>query len=236
MNNHKPQVSVVIAVRNRGDYLREALTSLINQTISDWECIIVDDHSTEDINAAVSSVNDARFRLVTNTGKGGISNSRNLGNSLARAPWIAVADSDDINLPRRLEVSLDYSNKNPELDVVYSTMYSFITGNAVLKNWNHARPYDRDTLYEHTIIPHPTAMYRTSVVIPIGYNESLSSAVDYDLWLSLADKHARFGFIEEPLVLYRRHEDQVRGTNEGKKKQDSNADLARANHAPYRYL
>ncbi len=121
-SNHPPDLCCYFG-KNRGEYLRQALVSLQLQTISDFECIIVDDYSSEDLRGVIDALQDARFIYVKNTGKPGISSARNIGNSLARAEWIAAADSDDIYLPRRLELTLEAINNNPEVDVVHANMY-----------------------------------------------------------------------------------------------------------------
>jgi glycosyltransferase involved in cell wall biosynthesis len=225
-----PLVSVVIAVRNRADLLQEALHSVCNQTISNWECIIVDDNSTEDIATIITGFNDPRFIYKTNTHTPGVSGARNTGNQAARAPWIAVADSDDINLPRRLELSLRYAHEHPGLSILYSNLYNFIDGTLDITLWRHGAAYDRDILYERNFIGHNTVMYRKELALENPYNENLESAEDYDLWLRLADKHIDFGFIAEPLALYRRHADQFNGQKEGREKILANARLVRESH------
>jgi len=228
-----PRVSVVIATKNRSTYLRQALQSLINQTTQDLEVIIVDDHSNEAIAEVVAEFADSRLIYIQNTGTGGISASRNLGNAAASAPWIAVLDSDDLAFPRRLERSLQVVEADSNIDIVYSHAYQFHDGSYDFSIWKRTVPYDPILLYQKNFIVHSTAMYRRDLVLSIGYDESLPSAVDYDLWLSLADRGARFSFIEETLVAYRYHENQIVNTPEDQVRQDSQAQKVREKHKTY---
>ncbi len=123
-----PEVSVVIAVKNRSQYLFEALRSLKSQIFKNWECIIVDDYSDENIEDVVNKMEDVRFQYFRNPGSGGISSARNYGNSKAKSNWIAVADSDDINMPRRLLVSMEHIKNNPDADMIYGGVCSFEDG------------------------------------------------------------------------------------------------------------
>ncbi len=230
----KPKISVVIAVRNRSHFLKETLHSLKNQTIEEWEAIVADDYSTEDIKAIVEEVNDERIHYVRNEGTPGPSAARNVGNALAQASLIAVADSDDIILPRRLEVSLKYFDEHPETDVFYSRMYNFPDGTYAFRNHSSFIPYNRDELYERDFIPHVTVVYKKDLISEFPYDETLLAAIDYEMLLKFADRNKVFGWVEEPLTLYRRHADQISTDAERKVLQKANAARIKIEHAPYR--
>lgn len=232
--SQQPAISVVIAVRDRAELLREALISIQNQTLSDWECIVVDDYSHDDLQVIVSSFNEPRFRYHRNPGKAGVSAARNYGNRQAKADWIAVADSDDINLPNRLEATLHYLSTHPDTDVIYGTIYAFKTGESSLEPWGRTQSYNRELLYSLNFIPHNSVTYRRALVNAIGYDEELEGAEDYDLWLSLADRHARFAFIAETMVLYRRHADQFSTDPVRKSRMYDNSYKVMAAHARFK--
>jgi glycosyltransferase involved in cell wall biosynthesis len=210
--------SFVIAVKNRVDLLKESLVSIARQTVEEWECIVVDDYSDEDIEAVVSSMGDPRFRYFRNSGRAGVASARNFGNRQARADWIAVADSDDINLPRRLEVSQECLRKNPSAQIIYGSICTFTSDTFELGPWGDPTPYDRAALYGQNYIPHNAAVYSKKLVLEVPYNEDLESAEDYDLWLSFSDRHVCFAFVPELLVLYRRHAEQFSTDPERKRR------------------
>ncbi len=229
-----PKITFVIPVFNRSEYLKETLISLCTQTIEDWACIVVDDYSTEDIRSIVESFNDSRISYVRNCSAKGVSGARNFGNTLVTTDWIALADSDDINLPRRVEVSQKYISDFPEADVFYSALYSIDDGTYQVRNWRHGSAYDREKLYKKNFIANNTALYRKESIEKIGgYDETLVSAEDYDVWLKFADIHATFIFIDEPLVLYRRHKGQFASEIDGQNEMRKNADFVRDRHAKF---
>lgn len=230
-----PEISVVITCYNRADYLRETLSGLLQQTLENWEAIIVDDKSTEDLEAVVKSFDDPRFHFYLNEGAKGPSGARNFGNSKARADIIAVADSDDIFLPHRLQITVDSFSEFPDTDVFYGTIYSFPDGSYDFKHYRHFAPYDRDMLYDRDFVPHVTVAYRRTLILEYPYDDSLSSAIDYDMLLNFADREKVFRWTTEPLMLYRRHSDQISTDESRKLKQRENAVLVRGRHAPYRH-
>src|SRR3990167_5534488 len=120
-----PKVSFITGVKNRSKELREMIQSLINQDITDWEAIIVDDHSDEPIKEVVESFKDSRlhyFRLPENMT--GISNARNFAITKAQSEILLTADGDDINEPNRAHITYDLMTKN-NYDVFYSNMYDY---------------------------------------------------------------------------------------------------------------
>jgi glycosyltransferase involved in cell wall biosynthesis len=206
---NKPLLSFVITVRDRSAFLYEALASIKIQTLEYWECIIVDDYSSEDIRAVVSSMEDERFKYFRNPGTPGISAARNFGNRQALAEWIAVADSDDINVPRRMEATLDAVWANPGCEIVYAPMYFVANGTHDViyeKCWG---PPKREDIYLRNPIAHGSAAYLRSAAYACPYNETLVSAVDYDLWLSFADEGKKFVYFDEPVAIYRIHAGQI---------------------------
>ncbi len=228
-----PQISVVVTCYNRAHYLQETLACLQRQTFQDWEAIIVDDHSEEDLEAVVKSFEEPRFRYMKNEGERGPSVARNVGNRAALAPIIAVADSDDIILPRRLQVTMDHFAQYPGTQLFYGNIYTFQDGEYDFKFYRHFAPYDRATLYERDFVPHVTVAYRKEDILALPYNEELKSAIDYDMLLSFADRNMVFGYTTEPLVLYRRHADQISTDPARKEQQLANAVKIREAHAQY---
>lgn len=200
-----PKVSVVVPTYNRANYLREAIDSILAQTLSDWELILIDDGSTDDTAALVASYQDNRIRYY-NFGHNGISYSRNIGNLLSRGEIIVVADSDDINLPNRLEIT---RNKIMEsgADIFYSAMFHFSEDGQ--REMIHSHPFSKERLQQGNFIYHPTVAYRREVTMQCPYDEGLEMVEDYHLYLQAAEKGLKFYQLEEPLVMHRLHKEQV---------------------------
>src|SRR5207342_704644 len=112
----QPAVSVVVTAHNDSRFLGSALTSLIEQDFGDFECIVIDDGSTDltiDVASAFSAA-DTRFRLVQHEGDAGLPAARNTGLSYARAPWVTFLDADDFLWPSALSRRLEAVSDDPE--------------------------------------------------------------------------------------------------------------------------
>ena len=200
-----PKVSVVMPTYNRAHYLREALDSILAQTLHDWELIIIDDGSTDNTKELVESYKDSRIKYY-NFGHNGISYSRNIGNLLSRGEIIAVSDSDDVNLPDRLEVTCKEMEKG-NADIIYSSMFHFYdTGE---KELIPSHPFSHERLREGNFIYHPTVAYRRDAAMRCPYNEELEMVEDYHMYLQAAEKGLKFYQLKEPLVMHRLHKEQV---------------------------
>jgi|GEM_PF-1109319 glycosyltransferase involved in cell wall biosynthesis/polysaccharide pyruvyl transferase WcaK-like protein len=200
-----PKVSIVMPTYNRANYLKEAIDSILTQTIQDWELIIIDGGSTDNTRGLVESYREKRIKYY-NFGNNGISYSRNIGNLLSRGEIIAVADSDDVNLPHRLEVACKEMEKS-KADIVYSSMLHFDdTGK---KEVIPSHPFSYERLKEGNFIYHPTMAYRRDVAMACPYNEDLEMVEDYHLYLQAAEKGYKFHQVEEPLVMHRLHGEQI---------------------------
>ena len=103
-----PLISVVIPCYNAEPYIREAVSSILAQSFSDFELIIVDDRSTDESSALVRQLYDSRIRLLENQVRLGISLTRNRGLVEARGKYIAVLDADDISHPLRIEKQVGF--------------------------------------------------------------------------------------------------------------------------------
>ena len=123
MNKIYPLISVVIPAYNAGQFLDETLESVLSQTYENWECIIVNDGSTDNTESIVKKwcEKDSRFRL-TNKENGGLSSARNWGIKESKAEYIAFLDADDILTPDSLEIRINTLLKE-NVDLVYSNAY-----------------------------------------------------------------------------------------------------------------
>src|SRR5262245_31351165 len=108
-----PRVSVVMATYNPGALVEETLRSLLRQTLTDFERLIVDDASTDDTVARICQFQDRRIRLIRNARNVGVANARNIGLDAARGDYLAPCDHDDLSLPERLEQQVRFLDAHP---------------------------------------------------------------------------------------------------------------------------
>lgn len=210
-----PKISVVIPCRDRQKIIAETLTSVINQTVEDWELVVVDDHSNsqDQTESIIKSFNDSRikyYKLPDENGMG-VAAARNFGNIMATSPYIAVADSDDINYPKRLAALLE-AFENQEADVVYSDLDVFVedTGEIKKRPENVApRQFDPNYFKKIDYIPNPTVGYRRKLALDYPYNSFFRMAEDYDMLSRLYINGYKFFYIDEPLVRYRLHSESL---------------------------
>ena len=122
-----PWVSVLMPVYNTAPYLREAMDSMLSQTFTDFELIVLDDCSPDNAEEILATYSDSRIVRYKGEKNVGLSNVLNTGIDMARGKYIARMDSDDISMPNRLRVQVDYMEQHPEIDLVSVGMRLFGT-------------------------------------------------------------------------------------------------------------
>lgn len=113
-----PLVTVILPIYNAGPYLRQAVLSIVRQTFTDWELLVIDDASTDDAIESIVDITDARICRIRNPANLGLAATLNIGIELARGEFIARMDQDDIAYPERLERQLAMLRADPQLDLV----------------------------------------------------------------------------------------------------------------------
>lgn len=207
-----PRVTVLLAVRNGGAFLGEAVESVLAQTYENFELLLVDDASTDDAMASLPA--DPRIRVFRNERNVGQIPSLNRGLAEARGEYIARLDHDDVCLPRRLELQMGLLDAQPQVALV-SSWVDIVETNGRL--WTHVRT-DLDSFEEFAalvvtarlVLVHPSLMFRRSVIREVGgFDERLGAAEDQELYrrLVLAGQEARV--VPQTLLRYRRHEEQM---------------------------
>lgn len=205
-----PKVSVLMPVYNTEEsYLREAIESILNQTFSDFEFIILNDGSTNNAQDIILSYKDTRINYVINEKNLGLIKTLNKGLDLAKGEYIARMDSDDISLPERFQKQVDFMDKNQNVHVV-GTWYEWFPKCKVQKPAVTDKAIKECLLASSNSIAHPTVMLRKSVIDSLNarYDENYAYVEDYSLWLSLIDK-VDFANIDEILLKYRIHPNSV---------------------------
>jgi glycosyltransferase involved in cell wall biosynthesis/radical SAM superfamily enzyme YgiQ (UPF0313 family)/polysaccharide pyruvyl transferase WcaK-like protein len=200
-----PFLSIVMPTFNRAGYLKEAIESILVQTFSDWELILIDDGSVDETRSLVESYHDERIRYY-NFGHNGISYARNIGSLLSRGDIIVISDSDDLNVPHRLECIVKELGQG-QADILYSSMIHFKDKGE--ESLIKTKQFSYEMLTRGNYIFHPTVAYRREVALDCPYNEDLEMVEDYDFYLRAAHKGYRFKHIEEPLVRHRIHGGQI---------------------------
>ncbi|MEQ1509612.1 MAG: glycosyltransferase family A protein [Sphingopyxis sp.] len=204
-----PRASIIVPAYNVAPYIGEALGSVAAQTIVDFEAIIIDDGSPDDIGAACAPwLNDPRFRLIR-TQNCGLAAARNRGISEARSSLIALLDGDDRYQPEYLSKMLERINADDQPDFVTCDAVSF--GNVAHDGEIFSSRYPQDEpitlarFLSREVNIFGLSMVRKSAIDSIGgYDEELRSAEDLDFWLRLLLTGAKGGLVRQSLVDYRR--------------------------------
>ena len=210
MTKKKPKVSVLTPIYNTNpDHLRECIESILNQTFSDFEFIILNDSPDNlEIEKIVLSYKDKRIKYLKNEKKIGITKSRKKLLDCSCGEYIAIFDHDDISLPMRLETEVNYLDKHPNIGVVSCNTQWFPANNQT----NH--PVDnlaiKITLTHSNVVAHTAMMIRRSVLdySNIRYEEEYSPAEDYMLCIRLME-YTMFHNIPDVLLKYRFTDDNT---------------------------
>lgn len=200
------KVSVLMAVyKTNPAYLKQAVESILKQTFTDFEFVIVDDGSNDSELKKILTdygCKDSRVKVFYNKQNLGISATRNKLIALASGEYLAVMDHDDISMPERLEKEVSFLDQNPEIGVVGS-WYQKFPQKKIKKRYCQNHQIEKDLMFNCAIL-HTSAMIRKSVLVQnkIGYEEAFSPAEDYALWCRLIGK-TQFANIPEILLKYR---------------------------------
>lgn len=210
-NVRAARVTVFVPVFNADKFLAEAIESILNQTFTDFELLVVDDGSTDKSIEILESFRDRRIRISRNDRNRGRAYTRNRGIELARGEYLSVLDADDLCEPDRLERQVKCLDAHPDVAAVGSSA-TYVDENDnvayVCKVPTSSEEIHRQ-IFQSNCFVHSSVTFRRQVLIDIGgYNPELQQAEDYELFLRLTARH-RLANIEKPLVRYRVHPDQV---------------------------
>jgi glycosyltransferase involved in cell wall biosynthesis len=205
-----PLVSVIIPTYNRGWIVRDAIDSVLGQTYADFELIVVDDGSSDRTPQILDAYGD-RLRVICQANQG-VSAARNRGIGDSSGPLIALLDSDDIWLPKKLAVQVDFFKRNPAALICQTEEIWIRNGLRVNPGKRHRKPsgmiFERSL--ELCLVSPSAVMVQRELFEKVGqFDESLPACEDYDLWLRVG---CRFPvhLIDKPLTIKRGgHEDQL---------------------------
>lgn len=201
-----PLVTVLIPVYNRPDVIN-TIYSIINQTYSNIEILIIDNASTDNTVDMIKQIEDKRIRLLINEENRGQTYSLNRGLNEAKGKYIARIDSDDIALPKRIDRQVKFLEQHNDY-VLVGSWVRFISDDNRVGMVVKMPTTDAGLRLMHTVscgMYHPSAMYRTDIIRDnkIKYDDKIKMAEDYDLWVKLM-KYGKACNLPEPLVYYRR--------------------------------
>ncbi len=205
------ELSVVMPVYNAARYLKESIESILSQTFTQFEFIIINDGSTDDTERVILGYNDDRISYSKIPENKGVVFCLNHGMSIAKGSYIARMDADDIAHPQRLFLQHSFLEKNMPVQVVGSFTRLFSeSGPGKIRKYPTQNAAIKCMALKETPFAHPSVMFRNSLVKngDYYYDELFYPAEDYELWTRLILKH-KTANIALPLLNYRMHHEQI---------------------------
>lgn len=201
-----PFFSVIIPTYNHGHLIGRCLTSVLDQSFTDWEAIVINNHSEDNTVEVVEGFHDRRIHLVNFRNNGIIAASRNEGIRRARGEFVAFLDSDDWWYPRKLEVLRAHA---ADADVVYHDLdiHTARGRKEGERNWRRqvTRPVFVDLMVNWNTLPNSGVVVRKAILEEVGgltENRTLNTMEDAELWLKLARVTEKFVYVRERLGAY----------------------------------
>lgn len=218
------KISVIIPTFNSGQYIKQAIESILNQTFQDFEIIVIDNNSVDDTVEIIKSFNNPKIKIVK-CSCAGIPNALNTGIDLAEGEYIARMDSDDISLPDRFEKQVKFLDEHKDC-VLCSGLIRLFDDNELKNVEGRSMGYDETKieLLFATPVFHPTVMFRNKFFKEnnIKYDETYKTCEDYEIW-SRISRIGNIAVLPDILLNYR--------VNNSNKATITAADLTRTNHA-----
>ena len=211
--NQNPAISVILPVYNTEAYVREAVESILAQTFTDFELIIINDGSTDGSGAILRELaaRDTRIVLVERP-NGGLISALNDGLEMARADLIARMDADDVAMPERFALQHARMVQEPELAVLGSFFNIIDKDGSIIRLYDDlpVTPTEARSAVGGFLVAHPAVMMRRNAVLKAGgYRKAFCHAEDYELWLRMSDLGYAIANLPRPLLNWREHGDNV---------------------------
>ena len=215
----KPKVSVIMcAYKEPVSWLEQAIASILKQTYKNFELIVVvDNPNNQQHKEFLNKIKkkDKRIHLIYNPQNVGGGLSLHKGIQIAKGDYIAIADGDDISLPNRLELQIEYLQKNPNVDVIGSSFYMINTYGEIMSEvkWICGSEKIHKHLRYYNCMANPSAIFRKSLYQKTSGYRNIRVVFDYDLWLRFLQEGAVFDNIPKSLVCYRMNEYGLSNSN-----------------------
>ncbi len=202
-----PRVSVLMPVYNGEKHLGEAIRSILNQTFSDFEYIIVDDGSTDKSRDIIISFDDPRIKMIINEKNIGLTKSLLKGFEFCQGEFLARMDADDISHPQRFQKQVEFLDKNPEIGVLGSNVYAIGENSKTRYKINYPENHSliKWSLLFSNPMCHPSVSIRKSIINKFGNyidSDETKYIEEYNLWSRLVH-HTKFCNLNEPLLKLR---------------------------------
>ena len=199
----KPEVSIIIPCYNQAHYLPEAVGSVVNQTFTHWECIIVNDGSSDNTpqiaNSLIMQYSEKQIRLINQENKG-LAEARNAGIKASKGKYILPLDADDLIHPEMLQKTVSLLKTHPEIAIAYTDVKHFGSANRIVC----AGEYDFKRLCLQNHLNYCSLYRREAWESAGGYNPNMVWGYeDWDFWISCGEKGYCGKRISEPLFMYR---------------------------------
>ena len=218
MSRNLPQASIVIPFLNASDTIERCISSVLRQTNENWECILINDGSTDDSEAKIQPfLSDSRLRLINNPTNLGVSSSRNLGTKIASSGYVIVLDADDEASSDRVARTITAFECNTSLGLFAGACEQVDRNGSYSEHGSHnCDPPSSNTpviiVDKHVLIfgcpfVHSTVAYRRNIFFQpsfVSYNPSYLVAHDYDLYRQVSSTGYSIGFFPASLCI--RHE------------------------------
>jgi glycosyltransferase involved in cell wall biosynthesis len=206
-----PLLTVFTPVFNLEKYIDETIQSILSQSFSDFEYILIDDYSTDRSVEIIETYNDPRIRLIKNDSNQGISYNRNHALDQAKGKYIAMIDGDDIALPGRLLKQIKFLEKNNEYGIIGTEIVKIdINGDQLDDIVKYKIPNNEipSRMLFNNYIATSSTMIRLEAIGEIRFKKEFIVAEDYEVWIRLI-RNCKIGQIREPLTKYRIHNDSI---------------------------
>jgi glycosyltransferase involved in cell wall biosynthesis len=208
-----PRVSVIMPAYNAGKYISEAIQSVLDQSFSDFEFLILDDGSTDNTVSEIEKFSDPRIKLIRNEKNLRLVATLNKGLSLAKGEYIMRMDADDISLPDRFIEQIEYMDNNLDVGVCGTLMKTFGAEDEIVYHPESDLMIKPLILYR-SLVAHPTVCFRASVIKQhqFKYSEDFIHIEDIDLWSKMMF-YTKFHNIQKVLFLYRQSGENITSVN-----------------------
>jgi glycosyltransferase involved in cell wall biosynthesis len=203
-----PLVSVIIPTYNHGRYLGRALQSVLDQTYTNWEAIVIDNHSTDNTDEVMASFASPHITYLKINNNGVIAVSRNSGIRAAKGDWIAFLDSDDWWTSDKLTTCINCKDGNHDLiyhDLKIVSEKPSLFGNNKIRSWQVKSPVLTDLLVRGNAIATSSVVVRAQLLKSVGgmsERSELIAAEDYNAWLRIAKISNGFKYLPKELGFY----------------------------------
>ena len=218
------KISVIMSVYNGEEYISEAIDSVLRQSFTDFELIVINDCSTDSTGELLQqyAAIDPRVRVHTNEVNLRLPSSLNKAISLAQGKYIARMDADDICLPDRFEKQYAFMESNP--DVALSSCRFMTLKNGVVSSGGCGGKSDNESIKALLLVTnpilHPGIIAKADVIRGLGYDKNFTCTEDMELWSRFVMAQQRIEILPEYLMIYRLHDKQITETTREKQRRE----------------